>query len=98
MIWMEKQLEALTELVKELTRERTLNEQQMSMKTDSQTCYAKGKDMFVIWIVSSKNWLSSMDDDDDDDDVISYLAMCSFEDENQDNGRKLQYASSHIDT
>ncbi len=27
MVWMEKQLESLTELVKELTRERSLNEQ-----------------------------------------------------------------------
>lgn len=31
MVWMEKQLESLTELVKELTRERTINEQQQSM-------------------------------------------------------------------
>lgn len=31
MVWMEKQLESLTELVKELTRERALNEQQLSM-------------------------------------------------------------------
>lgn len=30
MVWMEKQLESLTELVKELTRERALNEQQLS--------------------------------------------------------------------
>jgi len=30
---MEKQLESLTELVKELTRERTLNEQQLSTRT-----------------------------------------------------------------
>lgn len=34
MIWMEKQLESLTELVKELTRERTLNEQQQLTRTD----------------------------------------------------------------
>ena len=33
MIWMEKQLESLTELVKELTRERALNEQQLSNRT-----------------------------------------------------------------
>ena len=33
MIWMEKQLESLTELVKELTRERALNEQQLSSRT-----------------------------------------------------------------
>ena len=32
MIWMEKQLEALTELVKELTRERTFNEQKLLTK------------------------------------------------------------------
>ncbi|CAM2716065.1 unnamed protein product [Rotaria socialis] len=31
MVWMEKQLESLTELVKELTRERALNEQQSPM-------------------------------------------------------------------
>ncbi len=30
---MEKQLESLTELVKELTRERALNEQQLSART-----------------------------------------------------------------
>ena len=34
MIWMEKQLESLTELVKELTRERTLNEQRLLTRTD----------------------------------------------------------------
>ncbi|UJR35465.1 hypothetical protein I4U23_028221 [Adineta vaga] len=34
MIWMEKQLDSLTELVKELTRERTLNEQKLSKRTD----------------------------------------------------------------
>jgi hypothetical protein len=33
MAWMEKQLESLTELVKELTRERALNEQQLSART-----------------------------------------------------------------
>ncbi len=33
MVWMEKQLESLTELVKELTRERSLNEQQLSTRT-----------------------------------------------------------------
>lgn len=33
MVWMEKQLESLTELVKELTRERALNEQQLSTRT-----------------------------------------------------------------
>lgn len=33
MIWMEKQLESLTELVKELTRERALNEKQLSSRT-----------------------------------------------------------------
>ncbi|CAF2931540.1 unnamed protein product [Rotaria sp. Silwood2] len=33
MAWMEKQLESLTDLVKELTRERTLNEQQLSTRT-----------------------------------------------------------------
>ncbi len=33
MIWMEKQLESLTELVKELTRERNFNEQQLSSRT-----------------------------------------------------------------
>ncbi len=33
MIWMEKQLESLTELVKELTRERAVNEQQLSTRT-----------------------------------------------------------------
>jgi len=33
MSWMEKQLESLTELVKELTRERTLNEQQLLTRT-----------------------------------------------------------------
>lgn len=32
MIWMEKQLESLTELVKELTRERALNEKQLSTR------------------------------------------------------------------
>ncbi|CAF1681578.1 unnamed protein product, partial [Adineta ricciae] len=35
MIWMEKQLESLTELVKELTRERTLNEQRLLTRTDA---------------------------------------------------------------
>lgn len=34
MAWMEKQLESLTELVKELTRERALNEQQLSTRGD----------------------------------------------------------------
>ena len=33
MIWMEKQLESLTELVKELTRERAMTEQHTSTKT-----------------------------------------------------------------
>lgn len=33
MVWMEKQLESLTELVKELTRERALNEQQFLTRT-----------------------------------------------------------------
>ena len=33
MVWMEKQLESLTELVKELTRERTHNEQQLCTRT-----------------------------------------------------------------
>ncbi|CAF0721604.1 unnamed protein product [Rotaria sordida] len=33
MAWMEKQLESLTELVQELTRERALNEQQLSTRT-----------------------------------------------------------------
>ncbi len=35
MILMEKQLESLTELVKELTRERALNEQQLSTRTET---------------------------------------------------------------
>ena len=54
MIWMEKQLEALTDLVKELTRERAINEQQMSLKGDNGTCYAKGKGSVEISIVSEK--------------------------------------------
>lgn len=51
---MEKQLEALTDLVKELTRERTINEQQMSNRTDNGMCYTKGNNMFLIEIVSLK--------------------------------------------
>lgn len=54
MIWMEKQLEALTDLVKELTRERTINEQQMSNRTDNGMYYTKGNNSFLIEIVSSK--------------------------------------------
>ena len=33
MVWMEKQLESLTELVRELTRERAINEQTMLSKS-----------------------------------------------------------------
>ena len=42
MAWMEKQLESLTELVKELTRERALNEQQMSRRISTSSITQKG--------------------------------------------------------
>ena len=46
MAWMEKQLESLTELVKELTRERAMNEQQMSRRISTSSVNQKG---ILIW-------------------------------------------------
>jgi hypothetical protein len=46
---MEKQLESLTELVKELTRERNLNEQQLSTRTG----FYKGRDNVLIFFFST---------------------------------------------
>lgn len=49
MIWMEKQLESLTELVRELTRERAINEQYMLTKSSMSNTNYTGK-VFIVEI------------------------------------------------
>lgn len=67
MAWMEKQLESLTELVKELTRERALNEQQMSRRISTSSITQKGilisEELRSERIVKNLEWMTKVTDD-----------------------------------